>query len=172
MQITPCTTKDLAQILALYQAARNLQIAKNRVVWPEFEEEMIKKEIEEQRQFKIEIDGEMACNWTITLDDKAIWEEKDQNDSIFLHRICNNPAYRGLRFIDLIVPWAKQYALNNGKKYVRLDTLGKNTGLITHYTSSGFNYLGEVILNDTSSLPMHYQKEPICLLFEIDLGKN
>jgi hypothetical protein len=111
----------------------------------------------------------MACNWAITFSDPEIWGAKDKNDSIYIHRICNNPTLRGNRYIDAIVEWSRQYAKQKGKRFVRLDTLGNNTKLIQHYTSAGFKFLGIFKLTDTTTLPRHYQDEPNCCLFEIDL---
>lgn len=160
---------DANEILQLYQAARDLQTQRKMVVWPVFEKSFVERELQEQRQWKIVLENVIACNWAITFEDKEIWGDKDQDNSIYIHRICNNPAFRGNRYIDTIVKWAKNYALQMGKQFVRLDTLGNNTKLIEHYTSSGFEFLGIFKLTDTASLPMHYQKEPNCCLFEIDL---
>jgi hypothetical protein len=171
MKIDNCLVTDVDDILSLYQAARELQTQKKMVVWPEFERSFIEKEISEQRQWKLIVDGAFACNWAITFNDIEIWDEKDKNDSIYIHRIANNPTMRGNRYVDNIVEWAKEYAKQKGKSFVRLDTLGHNTGLINHYTSAGFEYLGVFKLDDVSNLPEHYHREPICLLFEIDLSK-
>ncbi|MBS1533324.1 MAG: GNAT family N-acetyltransferase, partial [Bacteroidetes bacterium] len=102
-----------------------------------------------------------------TFEDREIWDERDKNDSIYIHRICNNPASRGKRYIDNIANWARDYAVQQGKQYIRLDTLGNNTKLIRHYTSAGFEFLGIFRLTDTANLPGHYQKEPDCCLFEM-----
>ncbi|MGZ3865556.1 MAG: GNAT family N-acetyltransferase [Bacteroidia bacterium] len=172
MEIQICRPGDLKDIQSLYQAARDLQTLRKTVIWPFIEDSFIEKEIHEQRQWKIVIGGKMACNWAITFADKEIWGEKDRNDSIFIHRICVNADFRGNRFMHQITEWAKEYAKKKGKRYVRLDTLGNNTKLIAHYTSSGYNFLGMVLLTDTATLPKHYQDEPNCCLFEIDLQEN
>lgn len=169
MEISKCGMSDVDKILSLYQNARELQMQRNMVVWPLFEKEFIEAEIQESRQWKISIDDDIACNWAITFEDKEIWGEQDQNDSIYLHRICNNPDYRGNRYIETITEWAKGYARDLGKRYVRLDTLGNNTKLIAHYTSAGYAFLGMHKLTDTATLPKHYQDEPNCCLFEMDL---
>jgi ribosomal protein S18 acetylase RimI-like enzyme len=169
MEIKNCLKRDANEILSLYEAARNLQTQRKMVIWPHFDKSFIEKEINEQRQWKIVIDKTFVCNWAITFDDKEIWGEKDRNDAIYIHRICTNPQLRGNRYIDSIVEWAKIYAKQLGKRYVRLDTLGNNTKLIEHYTSSGFEFLGMFKLTDTATLPKHYQDEPNCCLFEIDL---
>ncbi len=169
MEIKNCILTDTNEILSLYQAAINLQTQRKMVVWPSFEKSFIENEIKEERQWKIIIDDVIACNWAITFNDKEIWGAKDQNNSIYIHRICNNPDFRGNRYIDKIVEWSKQYATSMDKQFVRLDTLGNNTKLIEHYTSAGFNFLGMFTLTDTANLPGHYQKEPNCCLFEMDL---
>jgi ribosomal protein S18 acetylase RimI-like enzyme len=171
MEIKKCLISDTPEILSLYQAARNLQTQKKMVVWPVFKNGLVETEIHEERQWKIIIDGVIACNWAITFEDKEIWGQKDKGDSIYIHRICNNPTLRGNRYIDSIVSWAKKYATQIGKQYIRLDTLGNNTKLIEHYTSAGFEFLGIHKLTDTATLPKHYQDEPNCCLFELDLNK-
>ncbi len=169
MTIENCISTDLEAIQALYQTARELQTERRMVVWPTFDNNLIETEIKELRQFKIIIDGYMACNWAITFIDKEIWEQKDQNDAVYIHRICVHRNFRGHRFVDEIVSWAKQYAKAHQKKYIRLDTLGNNTKLIQHYTSAGFNFLGIYFLTNTASLPKHYQDEPNCCLFELEV---
>src|SRR6187455_710459 len=157
-KIENCLMNDTDDILSLYQSARELQTSKGMVVWPVFEKRFIEKEIKELRQWKLVIENTIACNWAITFSDKEIWEEKDKNDSIYIHRIATNPAFRGHRYINKNVQWAREYAKQNGKQFVRLDTLENNTKLIEHYTAAGFQFLGMFELTDTSNLPGHYQK--------------
>ena len=168
-KINTCVLEDSGTILSLYQSARDLQTEKGMVVWPVFKKDFIENEIKEHRQWKLFIEDTIACNWAITFSDKEIWGEKDKDDAIYIHRIATNPLFRGNRYIERIVSWAKEYAKQKGKRFVRLDTLGNNTGLIKHYTSAGFQFLGISKLSDTSNLPGHYQVEPNCCLFEIDL---
>lgn len=169
MRIEKCSVNDLPEILDLYEAARELQKIRKMVVWPSFSEAFILNEIAEGRQWKLVEGQKICCNWTITFNDKEIWEEKDKDDSIFIHRICTAPDFRGNRYIDHLVDWAKAYARTLGRRFIRLDTLGNNTRLIKHYTSSGFDFLGISLLTNTATLPRHYQDEPNCCLFEIDL---
>jgi hypothetical protein len=171
-KISNCILKDSDTILSLYKSARDLQTQKKMVVWPIFEKDFIEKEIKELRQWKLVINTTIACNWAITFDDKKIWEERDKDDAIYIHRIATNPNLRGNRYVDKIVEWAKEYARVKNKQFVRLDTLGNNTKLIEHYTSAGFQFLGMFELKNTEGLPGHYQKEKRCCLFEIDLSNS
>jgi GNAT superfamily N-acetyltransferase len=169
MEIKNCILKDVNAILELYEAAMQLQTQKKMVVWPKFEKSFIEKEIAEGRQWKLMINGAIACNWAITFNDKEIWASRDANNAIYIHRIVTHPAFRGNRYIDDIVKWAKTYAISKARQYVRLDTLGNNTKLIGHYTSAGFQFLGITRLTDTSNLPEHYHREPNCCRFEMEV---
>ncbi len=169
MNIHNCELSDIPAILELYEAARNTQIQHNVVVWPYFEASFVQQEIEEGRQWKLIVDEQIVFNWAIAYTDKEIWGDRDQNDAIYIHRICNHPSFRGNGYIHTLVTWAKVHAKEHGKKYIRLDTLGNNKSLIKHYTSAGFEFLGIFELTNTASLPQHYQEEPNCCLFEMKL---
>jgi hypothetical protein len=137
-------------------------------VWPEFERQLVETEIAENRQWKLLIDDDIACVWAITFSDEQIWEERNSDAAIYIHRIATNPNYRGNNFVSVIVDWAKKYAKASGKDFVRLDTIGNNVRLIEHYTNAGFNFLGMLELKDTSGLPPHYSNGKACL-FEMKL---
>lgn len=108
MQIKNCVLSDTNEILSLYEAARSLQMQKKMVVWPFFDKAFIENEISQQRHWKMVVDDTIACNWVISFEDKEIWGGKEQGDSIYIHRICTNPNFRGNRCVDKIVEWAKK----------------------------------------------------------------
>ena len=132
MQIENCVREDVDTILKLYDDARAHQVARKMVVWPFFEKEFLQSEINNKQQWKIVMDGEIACNWAIVFADEAIWEDKEKGDAIYIHRIVTNPNFRGNNFVEKIVQWSKIYAAENKRRYIRLDTLGNNTRLIEH----------------------------------------
>ena len=168
MKIENCAADDIDEIFRLYGIASAYQKTKQSVVWPEFERQLVKTEIAENHQWKLIIDGAIACVWATTFTDEQIWEEKNADAAIYIHRIATNPDFRGNNFVKLIVDWAKEYAKTCGKDFVRLDTLGNNTSLIKHYTNAGFQFLGMFDLKSTEGLPAHYHNTPACL-FEIKL---
>ena len=169
MTIQDCISEDVDTIYRLYEDARLLQTSKKMVVWPYFDKRFIERGIFEKRQWKIVVNGEITCTWTITFNDKEIWGSRDNDDAIYIHRIATNPKYRGNNYVRTIVDWARIYAVNNKRKYIRLDTLGNNTKLIQYYTKSGFTFLGIEKLMNTQGLPQHYHKEPNCCRFEIEI---
>lgn len=170
MEIINSTIEDLPEIFRLYKAASLYQQEKQIVVvWQEFDARLIENEIAGLRQWKLIIDGQIACIWAITFSDQQIWEERNADAAIYIHRIATNPAFRGQQLINMIVSWAKIYALSLDKSYVRLDTSGNNLDLIRHYTNAGFTFLGVFDLKNTDTLPVHYQNMPASL-FEIKVG--
>lgn len=170
MTIHHSTSKDIENIFNLYNSASNFQKAmKTVVVWPTFKQELVELEIEENRQFKLIIDNQIACVWAIAFNDDQIWEGSQNDKAIYIHRIATNPVFRGRNFVSIIVDWAKQYAIKNAIDYIRLDTLGNNTKLIDYYQQSGFDFLGLFELKDTQGLPDHYHNQPACL-FQIELN--
>ncbi len=172
MEIQNSTSADIDEIFRLYAIASEYQREKKKVVvWPNFERTLVETEIAENRQFKMMINDEVACLWAITFEDEQIWEERNTDNAIYIHRIATNPKYRGNNFVAKIVTWAIEYAKRKGSDYVRLDTLGNNVRLIAHYTNAGFEFLGMFNLKNTDALPAHYQTAPACL-FQIDLRKK
>ena len=172
MTIKNVTASDIEKIFELYKIASNYQREKKTViVWPDFDREMVINEIAENRQFKLLVNNEVVCIWAITFSDEQIWEDSNTDSAIYIHRIAVNPNFRGNNYIATITNWAKEYALKKEIQFIRLDTLGENKNLITHYKNAGFHFLGLFNLKNTSNLPDHYKLAPVCL-FEIDLYKN
>lgn len=167
-QIQNSLQADIDEIFYLYQIARDYQTPRYKVVWPQFERSLIEKEIETKHQWKLLIDGEIACIWATTFNDALIWEDKNKNPSIYIHRIVTNPKVRGQQLVKKIVTWSIDFAIENNKNFVRLDTVGENEKLIKHYTACGFTYLGLFKLKNTELLPAHYKIDDVAL-FEIKI---
>ena len=169
MTISNSTLDDIPEIFRLYKLATDFQkIAFPGNVWPEFDQDFIAAEVVENRQFKIVINEKIACVWAITYNDADIWEEKENNDAIYIHRIATNPEFRGNNFVQMISDWSKNFAKNKNKKFVRMDTCGQNDRLINHYKNCGFQFLGMKRLKECSELQAHYQNADVCY-FEIKI---
>jgi ribosomal protein S18 acetylase RimI-like enzyme len=172
MSIKNVVPADIEKVFTLYKIAANYQKEKETViVWPNFDREMVEIEIAENRQFKLLVNNQVACIWAITFSDEQIWEARNKERALYIHRIAVNPDFRGNNYVDTIVTWAKEFAIEKNIQFIRLDTLGENTKLIEHYKNAGFAFLGLFTLKNTSNLPEHYKLAPVCL-FEIDLLQN
>ena len=169
VSITNSNIEDLSEIFKLYRLATEFQKLKFPAnCWPTFKEKLIVNEINENRQFKLIIENKIACIWAITFNDVDIWEDKENNCSLYIHRIATNPEFRGNNFVENIIKWAKKFALDKNISYIRLDTCGKNDRLIKHYKNCGFNFLGVKKLKNTFKLPLHYHDADVCF-FEMSL---
>ncbi|KLT70865.1 GNAT family N-acetyltransferase [Flavobacterium sp. ABG] len=168
MKIVNSTIDDIPSIKTLYDEAIVYQKEKKGTPWPDLPKEIIASEIAENRQWKLVLNDEIVCVWVTTFDDPEIWNEKNADPSVYLHRIATNPNFRGLNIISKVLEWTKNFALQNNKKYVRLDTAGINPGLITMYVKIGFKFIEITKIKNPEKLPAHYHNVPVCL-FEIKL---
>jgi len=162
---------DIEEIFRLYRAATQLMSEKGATAWPEFDRDMVISELQENRQFKFVVDGSLACIWAVTYSDPDIWGDRNEDPAVYIHRIATNPAFRGRGFVSSIVAWARAHAKSQGLQFIRMDTVGENHGLISHYRSHGFDFLGLSKLENTKNLPGHYHNATVSL-FQIDLSSE
>jgi ribosomal protein S18 acetylase RimI-like enzyme len=166
MEILNSTLDDREAILALYDAAIALQRARSQRHWLPFDVDRVEAEIAEGRQWKIVIDGRIACVFLTAESDPAIWMERDVEPSLYLHRIVTDPEFRGRGFTAAITKWALDRAKARGRKFVRLDTWDDNTRLKELYARCGFELVGTVAPTALETLPSHYEGVTLAL-FEI-----
>lgn len=162
-QIQNSNIYDIDEIFRLYEIATDFQKTRFTVHWPEFDRNLIEAEIEEKRQWKIMVEDKIACIWATTFSDPQIWEERNNDPSVYIHRIATNPDFRGQNFVGKIIEWVKVFAIENNKTFVRMDTVGDNPGLINYYTKCGFDFLGLSKLKNTTGLPAHYDSATVSL---------
>ena len=86
MTIQNSTITDIDEIFSLYTIATDFQKSKFSVHWPEFKRDLIETEIRENRQWKMIIDGRIACIWTTTFSDPQIWGERDRDPALYIHQ--------------------------------------------------------------------------------------
>ncbi|WP_281321969.1 GNAT family N-acetyltransferase [Flavobacterium aestivum] len=171
MEIKNSSISDVQNILTLYDTAISYQNEKKGLPWPTLERELIETEVKENRQWQLLIDNEIACIWVTTFDDPEIWGDKNADPSVYLHRIATNPKFRGQNIVSKVIDWAKEFAVQNKKEYLRLDTASINPGLITMYVRNGFKFISIIEMRESNKLPSHYHNASVCL-FEIKLNKN
>lgn len=168
MEIQNCNREHQEVILNFYSAATDFQKSKQMVSWPIFDPQLIESEIHENRQWKLLIDDQIACVWATTESDPQIWDDSHAVPALYIHRIATHPNFRGRNLVLEIVKWARVYAFRKEFRYVRMDTVGENSGLIKHYEKCGFDFLGLSKLENSKGLPAHYDKATVCL-FQISI---
>jgi hypothetical protein len=164
MKIINSTLADIPAMLTLYDMAREYQQEKSLNHWLSFEPGLIKKEIEEKRQWKILEEDDMACIFMTAYDEPYIWGEKNNDPSVYIHRIVTNPLFRGNNYVLKIIDWAKEHAQKMNKQFIRMDTWGDNPKLTNYYINCGFRLLDIIIPESTKLLPEHYNCTSISLL--------
>lgn len=156
MEIVNATKEDLDTLMNMYDEAIAHQKSVSNLVWKGFDKAIVLKEIEQNRQWKIMVDGAVACVFMTAYNDRAIWDEKDDDSAIYIHRISTNPDFRGRGFVKLITDWAIDLARSSQIDFVRLDTWQENTRLHQIYIKAGYTYVREKLINPTEDLPRHY----------------
>ncbi|KQR72203.1 N-acetyltransferase [Pedobacter sp. Leaf176] len=165
IQVLNSQISDIDTIFMFYDMAVAHQKKVFNKHWQGFSNELIETEIQEHRQFKIVVDGVVACIFAVTYADKLIWGDRDK-DSIYIHRIVTHSQFRGYAFVKEIIKWAKEFAPIRGIKFIRMDTWADNEKLLEYYTGCGFDYVGVVTMEKTEGLPKHYEGISLSL-FEI-----
>ena len=165
IQVINSQISDIETIFQFYDMAIAHQKKVFNKHWQGFSRSLVETEIAENRQYKILVNGEVACIFAVTFEDKLIWGDQDV-DSIYIHRIVTHPEFRGYSFVKEIIKWAKALAPLNGIKYIRMDTWADNEKLLAYYTGCGFDYVGVVTMQETEGLPKHYEGISLSL-FEI-----
>lgn len=107
MKIETAHSLDITQIYELYDMATAYQKSVFEKQWEGFEQSLIKKEIEENRLWKMCNGGQIVCVFSINFNDQLFWGEKDKEPSIYIHRIALNNNFRGQSVMTKIIEWAK-----------------------------------------------------------------
>ncbi|WP_412850678.1 GNAT family N-acetyltransferase [Chryseobacterium sp. PMSZPI] len=168
IMIVNTSLQDIDEVFSLYKMASDFKKTVSGIQWPEFDRKMIETEINEKLHWKIVVDGQVACVWSISFEDFQVWEEKNTDPSIYIHRIATNHNFRGQKFVEQIVTWAKQFAKENNKLYVRMDTTAGNQRLNDYYMQCGFSCLGAKKMTNTEGLPDHYHNATM-VLFQMEV---
>lgn len=164
IQIVKTTKDDLNTILWLFEQAIALQGSNGYKVWDNIDKTGLEKDIDNGLQYKILKGKDMLCIFSIQYNDPFIWRSRDRNDAIYLHRIVVNPNFKGQRLFEKVLIWAKQFALQKGLEFVRMDTWADNEKIIDYYKSFGFEFIEYYKTPDTPELPTQNRNLNVALL--------
>ena len=163
--IEPTKQEDIPAVFGLYDEATEYQKKVGNNHWLGFKTEVIGKEIDEGRHFKILLDGITGGTFVIALDDHLIWKAWQADPAVYIHRIAISQASRGNHLVKHIVAWAINYAEKFDLRYIRMDTGNGNHRLINYYVACGFAVTATNITIDfTPGLPAHYENGIFTLL--------
>lgn len=163
-QISNTTLTDLNTIVWLFDEAIKLQNINGYRVWESIDITALQRDIENKLQFKIEYEKDILCVFSIQYNDPYIWQAKDQCDAIYLHRIVTNPNYKGQRLFEKVLNWVVQFAEQNERRFIRMDTWAENEQLIQYYKSFGFQFIENCKTSNTPELPLQNRNLNLALL--------
>jgi len=169
LQFAISLADDIDAIFDFYADAIAFQKTVFKKHWKGFDRSMIAQEIAEGRQWKIMLNGEIACIFVVEFSDPLIWHEKNKDPAIYLHRIVSSSKFRGNNFMLEIIKWAKEFGKQNQYQFIRMDTWGDNPKLIAYYVKSGFDHVGFSMPVASAALPKHYEGTKLAL-FEIPVN--
>jgi ribosomal protein S18 acetylase RimI-like enzyme len=165
IQIQNTTHEDIPAIFTLYDEAINYQKQVGNNYWLGFEVALIEREIDENRHFKVLLDGRIGGTFIIALDDKLIWKVAQDDPAVYIHRIATAQTCRGNDLVKHILEWAKTYAKQHRLSFIRMDTGSGNERLINYYSRCGFTIIdNNTTVDYTPDLPAHYQNGVFTLL--------
>jgi ribosomal protein S18 acetylase RimI-like enzyme len=158
MTFTHTVPDDLEVLEELYRLAIEYQRTRTANPWQGMNRPLIEKEIHGQLHWKIIEEDRIASFFSVAFSDRLVWDERDADPSIYLHRIVTNPSFRGRGYVKHIVAWAEEVGRAMGKHYIRLDTGRDNRRLNAYYSECGLEFCGIKQFDDTGdpAVPRHY----------------
>lgn len=156
--------EDLEFIYTLFEDAIDYQVKNGYPDWKDYSKESLKEDIHLKRQYKIVINNDIACIFTICLEDKIVWQKREQQDAIYLHRIVVNKKYKGQRLVGQIMGFVSKYSLNLGRLKIRIDTWANNPTIIHYYKSFGFKIIDYSFNPDVPELPIQMRGNKVVLM--------
>lgn len=158
MHIAATDPSCLPLFRELWDAAAVFQRSIGAPAWAEFPERILAGDMAEGRHFMgVRDDGACLGYFSIIWRDEAIWQQRDRDDAIYIHRMCGNASTRGRSFTVGVFDWAMSFAARAGRAFVRMDTWAENARLIAYYERCGFVRIGTRVIGDEPRLPPHYQ---------------
>lgn len=170
IRISNTTTNDWEEVTKLFKYALSLQGKDGYRVWDSIDEAALLSDIKNKYQYKIVQNDEIICIFSIQYQDPVIWRDRENNDSIYLHRIVTNAKYKGQKCFAKVLNWAKDHALRDNRNFVRMDTWADNPRIIDYYKSFGFQYIEHFTTGDDLSLPKQHRNVELVLM-ELKIGK-
>lgn len=155
---------DLRCIRAAYGHARTVQRERGSIVWPEFADDAILAEVDDQRLFRVFVDDTLAGVFSVAHEDSAIWGPHERGEHIYLHRIARAAGHPGGGLVDAVLAWANERCRGLGRAGLRVDTWASNAALIEFYCRRGFRLVEERRLGADPRLPSHYHGNAFALL--------
>jgi ribosomal protein S18 acetylase RimI-like enzyme len=148
VNIRRCQAQDVAAVAELLDEATAWVGERGYEQWPlPYPREDLSAAIERGEVYLAELDGEPVATVTLLWDDPQYWGDRPP-DAAYVHKLAVSRACAGQRIGSAIVEWADATAARAGRDFLRLDCLRDNPGIRAYYERLGFEYRGDLVVND------------------------
>lgn len=171
LKIINTTMNDIPTVVQLFEDSIVYQEKHGYPTWRNYDKGAIIKDIENKNQYKAINDNGIGIVFSVNYRDPVIWRDMDKGQSIYLHRIVVNPAFKGQKLFGLILDWSKAHIKQKGLQSIRMDTWADNPTIINYYKSYGFQVIENYQTPDTEDLPVHNRNLALTLLEYKDLRR-
>ena len=155
---------DLPFIFSLFDQSIKYQEKHGYPAWRNYDRNAIIRDIESKNQFKVVIDSAAAIVFSVCYSDKIIWRDFEKGESMYLHRIVVNTAFKGQKLFGVILNWAINHCKQKSLTSIRMDTWAANPTIIEYYKGFGFRFVENYTTPDSSELPIHNRNLALTLL--------
>lgn len=140
MKIRPAKPADIAAIEAMYAHRVAYNDAHNIHQWniEEVTWECFSKLYTIDDYVVGEVEQTIACGMFLVDVDALYWPERPQGASLYLHKICVDPTYRGNGYSDALIQHFIAEGKRRGYADVRLDVRAHKKKLREMYERNGF----------------------------------
>jgi ribosomal protein S18 acetylase RimI-like enzyme len=155
---------DLPFICELFEQGIAFQKSRNYIGWNSYDTNYIRKDIDGKLLFKIIVEENILCVFSICFNDRLIWRDMEKGDAVYLHRIILNRQFAGSKAFEKVLEWSIRFARDKGLKHIRMDTWADNSRIIDFYKGYGFRFIENYKTSDTEDLPVQHRNLNVALL--------
>ncbi len=163
MRFEQCKEQDVEDLMKLYDSAILFQREVSNYCWHDFSLDGVMTEVKSGLIWKILKDDEVCGSFVLLTEDPYIWDELECGNAVYLHRIISSKKGTG-KLMSELLEWARNYAKQLNRTYVRMDTWSENKKLADYYIQLGFESLGVHQPKRPQLLPSTYSSTSLILL--------
>ncbi len=101
-------------------------------------EKLITPDAQPENFFVGKLNGKSACAFILQGNDPEYWAHAKKNEAVYLHKFCVKREFAGRGMTRILTNTLKKYCIENGIKYIRLDTALDEIAVRKIYLNAGF----------------------------------
>ena len=128
----------------LQEAARALE-QRGQPLWSQNEltPDALRKAYPDSEMYLGFYEGEAVAGMILLANDPLFWPDVQPGESLFIHKLAVVPKAQGQGMAAQMLAFALDRTLEQGKRYVRLDTAAERPKVRAFYEQHGFVHVGE-----------------------------